>query len=298
MRKQLIDLVKNSILLKYNLPYGEILNTAFSTQEDFCYYNKNSKEISTIIYNSIIEFSKNEFQIDYDNLGNEQLKALKTSIRYDDKASDSAKQRLGFFGEVLFYSILKVHFHTEVFISKGYFYSPLERSEPKGYDIFNLIERNNKLELWFGESKFYIDYKCAIKSILDHLSIAISNEYLNRNILAIITQKSNITTMPKLMSEIVDKWELNPDINISEEIKKYNIKLIYPIFIAFDIKKISYSEIIKKCICYIKDEFDKRNIKLEASFNYSIFFIFLPLSNVKQIKGDVINCITTKEPLI
>ncbi len=298
MREKLINLISNSIIFKYKLPTEEIKKSKVSTQEDYCYTNNEPQNISKIIYNGIIEFAKNEYDIDYNDLELEQKKALKTLIRYNENASFQAKKKYGFFGEVLLFSILKTFFYTDVFISKGYFFSVLDKGEAKGYDVYNLIQNNDNIELWFGESKFYINYKSAINSVIDKLSNAISDDYFDSNLMAIITKKEKITTMPKTISKIIESWETNPDIKLSEEIRKYNIKLVYPIFIAFEIDNNEYSQIIKDCIFYIKDKSLKAGLQLNVTFDFSIFFIFLPLKNVNKIKGDVIKWITDKEQLI
>lgn len=301
MRKEMYDLVKNAIVFRYHLPNTQkgIVRSAFSTQKDVCFCNNDPQNISKVIYNGIIEYAKNEYKIDYSRLEKEQLKALKLSLRYNDDADDSTKQKYGFYGEILLYSILKVHMGADVLISKGYFYSPLERAEAKGYDVFHLIERNDNVELWFGESKFYENYKPAITKIIDNLSNALSDKYLERNIFAIIDEKDNCTTFPSKLKQIVNSWEDNPDIKLVDEINKHKIKLTYPIFVAYQKgTNKSYDETIKDCIDHILYEFNSKNIQLLASFDFSLFFIFLPLEKVKNIKGDVIKWITERQPLI
>lgn len=300
MRKALRTLVKSAIVFQYHLPSEKrgIKCSAFSTQKDVCFFNKDSTNISKTIYNSIVEYAKNEYEIDYDNLTTEQLKALKLSLRYNEFATDEVKQKYGFFGEVLLYAILNVHMNASVLISKGYFYSPLERSEAKGYDVFHLIERSNNIELWFGESKFYVDYKPAINKIIDGLSKAISDSYFERNIFAIIKEKSHLTSSPSKLLNIIEAWEKNPDINLSKEINENNIRLVYPMFVAYDKKTNTYDMAISDCIKHIEERFKSASILLSAAFDFSLFFIFLPLDNVSQIKKDVINWITEKKPLI
>ena len=87
--------------------------------------------------------------------------------------------------------------------------------------------------------------------------------------------------------------------DLSEEIKNRGIRLIYPIFIAYQ-KNITdqYHQSIKKCIDHIASEYMRLNIVIPASFDYRLFFIFLLLSEVKQIKENVIKWIDSREPLI
>ena len=52
------------------------------------------------------------------------------------------------------------------------------------------------------------------------------------------------------------------------------------------------------CIDYIASEYARLNIVIPSSFDYRLFFIFLPLSKVREIKESVIRWIDTNEPLI
>lgn len=294
MRKSLEILVKETIKFEFKLPCGYIQKSICSNQTDKCFSSDSPINVSKIIYNGIIEFAKNEFEIDYTKLDLEQRKALKRSIRCNSEATDSVKQKYGFYGEVLLDLVLRAYMGTQVFISKGYFYSPLENGEAKGYDVFHLIQKEEKVQLWFGEAKFYQNYKEALDKILDNLENALSDKYLNRNLLAILDEQEHATNIPIKIKKIFEKWEQNPDINLANEISTENIKLIYPIFVAFDKKNKNYNTIISECITYFNQGFIDKKIKISSSFEYSLFFILLPLDKVKEIKGAVIEWITER----
>lgn len=303
MRDTLINAVRNAIIIEYQLPHkGEeyFLNkSCLSSQNDFCFNNKDPQEISKIIYNGIVEFAINEYEIDYTALKTSQLKVISSRIHYISTDSDAAKLKYGFYGEVLLDLILRVFFKTSVLAARGYFYSPIENSEVKGFDAFHLMERDGNIELWFGEAKFYVQYRNAITPVLKKLNISLSDEYLNRNLVAIINQREHISTHNKQLESVLDSWTMNPSINLSKEIKSKGIRLIYPIFIAYQKNTTDqYHESIKKCIDHIAKEYKRLNIVIPASFDYRLFFIFLPLSEVKQIKENVIKWIDSQEPLI
>ena len=301
MRPAIKQLVNESIIFECHLPHKteEVSQSAFTTWKDFCYKNDDSSKISEIIYNSIIEYANNEYEIDYNNLGVEQIKALNLKIRYDQNASETTKQKYGFYGEVLLHAILQCKFGKKVLISKGYFFNPLERSEAKGYDAYHLSEKDGKVRLWFGESKFYVGFKAPIKKIIKNLEFALSDEYLNRNFLAIINEKDHITTRNSKIELIINEWSMNPKINLIEQINKYDISLVYPMFVAFENNlNNTYLENIKKCIDYTIELFEQTDITIPATFRTTLFFIFLPINNVKEVKGDVIKWITSKKPLI
>ncbi len=161
------------------------------------------------------------------------------------------------------------------------------------------MERDGNIDLWFGEAKFYLKYKNAINPVLEKLSTSLSDNYLNRNLLAIIDERVHISAHNVQLESLLNSWEKKPDINLAEEIKNRGIRLIYPIFIAYQkTSSDQYHQSIKKCIDHIASECTRLNIVVPASFDYRLFFIFLPLLEVKQIKENVIKWIDSQEPLI
>ena len=301
MRDTLKNAIQNAIVLECKLPHKEsgLNRSCLSSQDDICLSNSNPQDISKIIYNGIVEFAVNEYEIDYTALEREQRKAILSRIRYNPEASDNTKLKYGFYGEVLLDLILRVFLRTSVLAARGYFYSPIENSEAKGFDAFHLMERDGNIDLWFGEAKFYLKYKDAITPVLEKLSTSLSDEYVNKDLLANINERTHISTNNENFESLLDSWEENPDINLSEEIKNRGIRLIYPIFIAYQKNRSDqYHQSIKKCIDHIASEYTRLNIVIPASFDYRLFFIFLPLSEVKQIKENVIKWIDSREPLI
>lgn len=301
MRDALKNAIRSAILFECKLPHQEsgLDRSCLSSRNDICFSNSNPQEISKIIYNGIVEFAVNEYEIDYAALEREQRKAIISRIRYSSEASDDTKLKYGFYGEVLLDLILRVFLRTSVLAARGYFYSPIENSEAKGFDAFHLMERDGNIDLWFGEAKFYLKYKSAITPVLEKLNTSLSDEYLNRNLLAIIDERLHISAHNTQLESLLNSWEENPDINLAEEIKNRGIRLIYPIFIAYQKNGFDqYHQSIKRCIDHITSECTRLNIVVPASFDYRLFFIFLPLSEVKQIKENVIKWIDLREPLI
>ena len=301
MREALLNAVKNAIVVEFQLPYQEhgIDKSCLTSEADHCFSAPSSEEVSRIIYNGIVEFAVNEYDIDYDNLEKEQRKAIISRIRYNPDANNAAKLKYGFYGEVLLDLVLRAFMGTNVLAARGYFYSPIEHSEPKGFDAFHIIEHDSDIQLWFGEAKFYQDYAAAITSVLEKLEITLSDSYLKRNLLAIINQRDHITTHSPSVEALMDSWENNPEINLAKEISSHHMKLVYPVFIGYQKNKTDlYHESISKCIEHITNECKHLKISIPASFDYRLFFIFLPLSEVKRIKERVIEWIDSREPLM
>jgi len=301
MREALKRAINNTILFECRLPHQEsgLDKSCLSSKNDICLSNSSPQEIARVIYNGIVEFAVNEYEIDYAALEREQRKAIISRIRYNSAASDATKLKYGFYGEVLLDLILRVFLKTSVLAARGYFYSPIENSEAKGFDAFHIMEREGTAELWFGEAKFYQKYKEAITPVLEKLHTSLSDEYLSRNLIAIINEREHISTHNPDLENLLDDWQNNPNINLAQEIQARGMKLIYPIFIAFQKNRTDeYLCSIRKCIEHIALECTRLSISIPASFDYRLFFIFLPLSEVKKIKESVIQWIDSQEPLI
>ena len=301
MREALKNAVQSAILLECRLPHQEsgIDKSCLSSQNDICFNHSSPQDVARVIYNGIVEFAVNEFEIDYDNLEREQRKAILSRIRYNPDADDSAKLKYGFYGEVLLDLILRVFLRTSVVAARGYFYSPIENSEPKGFDAFHLIDRDGNIDLWFGEAKFYLKYKDAITPVMEKLATSLSDGYLNRNLIAIINQQDHLSVNNAHLDDLLNAWYENPNVNLAQEMQSRGIRLIYPIFIAYEkTDRDTYHESIRKCIDHIAAEYTRIGISIPATFDYRLFFIFLPLSEVRQIKESVIRWIDSQEPLI
>jgi len=301
MRDALKEAVKNAICIECRLPHSEsgVNKSCISTNVDICFQNKNPQDLSKAIYNGIVEFAVNEYEIDYDKLDLEQRKVIQKSIRYNPSANATAKIKYGFYGEVLIDLIMRCFLNTNVILARGYLYSPIENSEVKGFDSFHLVENNGKLDLWLGEAKFYVAYKKPITDVLEKLEKSLSNDYVHKNLLALIDWRDRFTTNSKQLASLLDSWEINPEINLAEEMKTHSIRLTYPILIAYQQGSThGFHESVGKCIEHICNEFKRININIPAKFDYRLFFIFLPLSDVKNIKETVVQWIDTKEPLI
>lgn len=298
MRKELLDLISSSIVYKYDLP-NQICNidkSIFSTENDKCFWSVSNDSLAEIIYNSIVEYSFNEFDIDGKDYKNLHSIALKTKLKYNENATEQSKISYGFHGETILFCLLYAKMNSKPIISRGYFYNPLESSETKGYDSYHLIQNNGRTELWFGEVKFRNTYSSGIDDALNNIEKAISNAYLSKNFLAITNHKNNFNISGTKVATIINQWENNPLVDIIELIKKHNIKLIYPIIILYDADTLGYDKSIEKAIEYIRKKHSTKVFNL--SIPYSIYFIWLPVGKVRDIKIKVIEWIESKKQLL
>ena len=139
MRTSLKQLLSSAIALEYRLPHGATNKVVVSTELDDCLRNKTtSDDMKKIIYNGLIDYGIEEENIDISRLSKLHKLVLKTKIKYDPNDTHAAKIKYGFFGEVMLYLILNHFYNASTLISRGYFFNPLERSETKGYDTYQI----------------------------------------------------------------------------------------------------------------------------------------------------------------
>lgn len=73
MRQLLREFVQSTILFRYKLPNNDLdfFNTKISTEEDACYVPTNNDDLASVIYNAVIEYAFNEYELseyDFDTL--------------------------------------------------------------------------------------------------------------------------------------------------------------------------------------------------------------------------------------
>lgn len=299
MRHGLDALISRTVGLMYTLPTvdGSIPKITVSTQNDECYKVLSSDiELAKVIYNGIIDYSFEESKIDLTKLDVFQKRALKTKLKFTRTDSIDRQLAYGFYGEVLLYLLLQKFHNVNTFISRGHFYNPLENSETKGYDTYQMILKpNGETELWFGEVKFHKDFRTGVSQILDKIQRSLGDEYFNDNILAMEDFESfvnpNVTITP-----LLEAFRDNPDVNLSALANEYGFSFVYPMLVIFDDANKSYDDIIKDVVRYTNERWT--NLNINFSLRYSLFFMLLPVKVVKDIKMQVRSWILSEEPLI
>lgn len=302
MKQSLIDLITNSILLQYNLPnqtlsYQKSCITHNDLNDD-CYKIDDLEKLSKIIYESILYYSYDQYELDGGFHQGMFENAFGQKFKFNHKAKETYKLSLGFYGEALLYSMLKIFYKNNTLISRGYFYDIQKKTEVTGYDCFHLIQKDDELELWFGETKFWQNGKAAVNDVFKNISKAISDDYLVDTNFATIRQfRGNIEDKTTKIYKLLEDWNKRLISNMVEELKKNNIKLVYPILITYDQHKDGYNDSINEIITHINTKYNTTSFP-NIGIDYSIFFILLPISDAKQCKKQIIEWIDSKEPLM
>jgi len=297
MRKSLRELMTNSLIVQFSNVNNHFAKTSLTSLRD-CYVQGTDSNITEIIYNSIVDYCLNEDEIDLHRLDENQSFALNNRLRYSAEQELDVQLKYGFFGEVLLNSLLISAFCTDRIIAKGYFYSPIEKSESKGYDAFHFVEDNGKISFWFGEAKMYVSVKNAVKSVLENINKSLSKQYYSDNARAIILRGKdlNTTSCTPVFTELLKKLRNEELRDIYKEISSQNIETVYPILLCFTSNKQDFSEKIQEAISVIEVELLKVTVSNEIKAE--ILFVLVPLNSVIDVKKEVLEWISTKKPLI
>ena len=294
MRQSIINLFQNTVGFKYTLPHGSIEKSIYTTiDNDYCYSSYDDNKLAEIIYNTLIDYAFNDNEISGD-LNDLQTEAIVTRMRIEEKDSDKTQEKYGFFGEVLLNLFLRICFKTTPIIAKGYFYNNLKPEEPKGYDSYHLIKTDKGISLWFGEVKFHQSYSTALKSVFDNIEKAISNDYFRNNLLAILPKKNDLNIQDTTIDEVIQYLKKQPKTTIESLISNFSLKLVYPVFIICN-SITDYDHTISLIIDEIKSNYSGKSLSIGV--DYDLFFILMPISDVKQTKTQVLQWIKSKQPL-
>lgn len=301
MRQSLHNLFSSAIALQYKLPVntpdGQLPKATITTCCDDCLRQlTNHTDISRLIYNGVVEYAFNDYEIDLSTLQNLQLRALQNRLKYNPNAPFATQIGYGFHAEVLLHLILDFFYHAQKCIARGYIYSPLANGETKGYDSYMMVEdANGRIYLLFGEAKAYIQgYKQSVDKIFESIDKALSDDYLNQNFLEMEGKLEKVNPHSRI-PQIINVWQQNASINMAIEAQKYNMELVYPMFIMYDGKGRSYEESIWQVVDYINTTYPA--IKPNLSLPHSLFFIFLPVDDCREIKKQVIEWISQQQPV-
>jgi hypothetical protein len=132
--------------------------------------------LSTYLLNHLVEFAYRWTELQSINSA--------TAFEMVDEAakrvytSEKSKSR-GEFGELLLHAVLRSHCNSEPALSKIFFKSS-DNETVKGFDCVHVVPRDGKLELWFGEAKFYTEVRSAIREVVKELGLHLGTAYLRR----------------------------------------------------------------------------------------------------------------------
>jgi hypothetical protein len=119
----------------------------------------------------------------------------------------------------------------------------------------------------------------------------------NTNFTTILQHKGDIKDKTSKLYSILDKWDKCIIDSLEKELIDNDISLIYPVLVTYNAISDTYTDSIKLAVEHIKENFNHIRFN-NISIDFSIFFIFMPIDDVKATKETIMKWIDTKEPLM
>ncbi|RYY79062.1 MAG: DUF1837 domain-containing protein [Moraxellaceae bacterium] len=110
----------------------------------------------------------------------------------------------GEFGELLLHAAIRQIYNTEPAISKIYYKSGLNETV-KGFDAVHVVEQNDELELWIGETKFYSDLSRAINDVCKEIIEHLETDYLRGEFILIANKIDSNWQHADLLKDLINK---------------------------------------------------------------------------------------------
>lgn len=229
-----------------------------------------------------------EFALDYSELSEiSHANALRMTKKAAKIVYQTQKYGLrGEFGEVLLHIAIRQVYETLPAISKIYYKSAVNETV-KGFDAVHIVKRDDDIELWIGETKFYENLTKAIydvsKEIIDHLE----TDYLRSEFILI-------------KNKIDPNWpeaeKLNNLLHENTSLDEVFARVCIPILLTYDSDVVDNSvlcneEYKEKIKDELKNAYSNLRIKLDSEyenkfsqkFPLTAHVILIPLKEKKKL---------------
>jgi len=185
--------------------------------------------------------------------------------------------RRGEIGEIILHAAIRHEFGSIPAISK-IFYKDSENDTIKGFDSVHIVEVDDELELWLGESKFYTDVNAAISDVVKELEDHMDNDYLRKEFAAILNKIDPDWPYANQLMEIIDR---NRSLDLI-----FN-SLCIPIFITYESSTIPFyntvSEEFKMTIIDEMKNHHKTFCGKDLPPNIKIQLLLLPIYSKSEL---------------
>lgn len=192
-------------------------------------------------------------------------------------STDKYKRR-GEFGELILHAVLRDHYGAQPAVSK-IFYKDSDNDTVKGFDCVHLVERDDQVEIWLGEVKFYADLGKAITAVAAELTDHLESNFLKREFVAITNKLDQGWPHSAQVASLLN------DANSLDEIAKH---LVIPILLTYespstkqaDVTNDSYIAALEiEATAAWTDLVDKLDLPLDVSLE----LILVPLQDKQRL---------------
>ncbi len=186
-------------------------------------------------------------------------------------------EKRGEFGELILHAAIRQIYGSLPAISK-IFYKTSRNDTVKGFDAVHVIVKDNSLELWLGEAKFYDDVHRAIRDVVKELKAHTERDYL-RDEFALIAGK------------IDENWphaqDLKKLISPNTSLDQIFTRVCIPVLLTYDSPCVASHKACSEAYCA---EFEREVIGHYKTFcgkelpaNVEIQLFLLPLSQKAEL---------------
>ena len=127
-----------------------------------------------------------EFALTHSELERIDVRDMRRMLKNAASAiyQSSKYKNRGEFGELILHVVIREIYNTIPAISKIY-YKDGPNDTVKGFDAVHIVNKENGLELWLGEVKFYKEINQAINDVVTEIFEHIKRDYLRNEFIAI-----------------------------------------------------------------------------------------------------------------
>ena len=191
----------------------------------------------------------------------------------------------GEIGELLLHVIICELYNTIPAISKIY-YKDGSNDTVKGFDAVHVVDKEDSLELWLGEAKFYTDVHDAINDVVKEIFDHIQTDYLRDEFIAITNKIDDAWPHADKLKAL-----LHPNTSLDTVFDQACI----PVLITYDSDVIAkYDESTSAYKAEIKKEFevlyDNFTKKIATGVPLTVHLFLLPL----KTKADLVSAFDEK----
>jgi hypothetical protein len=188
----------------------------------------------------------------------------------------------GEFGELLLHGIIKEAYDTLPAVSKIYFKDGPNETV-KGFDAVHVVEREDDIELWLGEVKFYKEFKRAVYDVVAELDAHFKVDYLKNEFAAIVNKLDPELPFYLRLMKLLDR-----NTSLDEVFKC----ICVPILLTYDSATVAKHRAfddayLKDIVAEVEDNYKHFLTKLTCPVRVHLFV--LPLEDKAKLSSTLIN---------
>lgn len=189
-------------------------------------------------------------------------------------------KRRGEFGEIILHAILRQEFNTLPAISKVFF-KDSSNDTVKGFDAVHVVNtKDEELELWLGEVKFYKSISRAINDVIQELKIHSETNYLRSEFIAIENKIDSQWPLAQSLKKLMDN---------STTMDETITRLCFPVLLTYNSQKFKgHASACEELTRELKAEIQKHSITFTNKLNelnkpLKILLILFPLNTKESL---------------